>query len=187
MLAGIAVFLLPRVTPGLFHPCMPKVQMHTKIFDYFLSVDSYNFSALSKPAGVPGDTVPPELGNPGPESARPGQIVLAFIVWLLVVHKLKRALPVFKQFYQTVYSIQLSTSFPLGMVIYYVPLRGSTGLPAGTGRSAHAVEGTAGIEPAHPSCACRSCSVAMPILAPLPHYRQGCYLVFGEAGIEPAF
>ena len=32
MLAGIAVFLLPRVTPGLFsNPCTPKVQMHTKI------------------------------------------------------------------------------------------------------------------------------------------------------------
>lgn len=178
-----------QASPSFCCPGSPRgfVSLHAKSpnahknFDYFLSVDSYNFSALSKPAGVPGDTVPPALGNPGPESARPGQIVLAFIVWLLVVHKLKRALPVFKQFYQTVYSIQLSTSFPWGMVIYYVPLRGGTGLPAGTGRSLAAVigsnrrrsvvavEGTAGIEPAHPSCACRGCSEAMPILAPLPH------------------
>ena len=120
--------------------------MHTKIFILpsvpavrFLKVGQTrifaNFAALSKPAGVPGDTVPHELGNPGPGSARPGQIVLAFIVWLLVVHKLKRALPVFKQFYQTIYSIQLSTSFPWWMAIYYVPLRGGTGLPAGTGPS----------------------------------------------------
>lgn len=99
MLAGIAVFLLPRVTPGPFHPCTPKVQMHTKIFILpsvpavrFLKVGqirmSANFAALSKPAGVPGDTVPPELGNPGPESARPGQIVLAFEYYREVFEKI---------------------------------------------------------------------------------------------------
>lgn len=154
MLAGIAVFLLPRVTPGFvsLHAKSPNAHKN-----FYFAVCSGCQSGIrigrpeclltGKAAGKPNGKTPPCAAD----------------------------------------------------LIYYVPLRGGTGLPAGTGRSLPAVigsnrrrsvvavEGTAGIEPAHPSCACRGCSVAMPILAPLPYCRQGCYLVVGETGIEPAF
>lgn len=61
---------------------------------------------------------------------------------------------------------------PSALVPDYPPVRGGLcqlSLGSNRRRSVVAVEGTAGIEPAHPSCACRGCSEAMPILAPLPH------------------
>ena len=61
---------------------------------------------------------------------------------------------------------------PCGVVPDYPPVRGGLcqlSLGSNRRRSVIAVEGAAGIEPAHPSCACWGCSVATSILAPLPH------------------
>lgn len=146
MLAGIAVFLLPRVTPGLFILACQK----SKCIQKFLFCRLFRLSIRNQDR----QTRRPANWESRWETARQNTPLC---------RRLKYYVP------------------PCGVVPDYPPVRGGLcqlSLGSNRRRSVVAVEGTAGIEPAHPSCACRGCSVAMPILAPLPYCRQGCYLIF---------